>query len=233
MGKRSAIMGVLTEVLPADPTGTDVMRLMIANHVLDTLHHHMDLSVAPEVKAIERHSFVEDSFFTLFLLATGSLKEGLNAYKTLGHWLTDIERRAKSVDRKNDENVLVPRPSRVMLDKIVQNKESEEMKVIDRFRNDAAFHFQRKPISEVLRGIDPTESAIVEVWEMKDAMPMRFTAPMALHAAAAFGTPDQAQWKRDIEIVRSVMSLFYDLTSHYIAEFLFQAGCRLVEIRDD
>jgi len=142
----------LGKVFPADCRHADILRLMIAKNVIDTLHRCMDSINNGDLDDRTDIEFIQSGTHSLMLLALSVLKEGLDTIRLLAEsgWFEEIENfwKTNQIGKAEIESAMALK-GQVLA--IVETKSEANKFIKDSLRNNAGFHFPRKATKEFLK----------------------------------------------------------------------------------
>lgn len=210
------VKGSWTRCLGADlPKRHAVAVLMAAFNAIDTIHRAMArIDASGEVDEYTRARDRGDRL-RLFLIAIGYLKEASHSFRDLGPEI------ARAIKKQDDEALTedLATAARLLKDG------SGLWKAIDRLRNDAAFHFQRKPLIQAIELIDQGPSQILAITRHSGGQfRTRFVLADAAVAIAAGMPADKEEMATLMSDLSDAMRSFLGTTAVFLAEHMGEHG---------
>ena len=208
-GKWSRILG------PGNPKREQALVLMAAVNAIDTIHRAMaHVPHAAGANAFEK-ARDQGASIRFFLIAVGYLKEAAQSFRDL---LPEIR---SAVKKANDPALSICLSNAVSL--LDQN--GPLWAAIKTLRDDAAFHFQRKPLMKALARLSDEESQRLAVLQRtEDEYGHRFVLADVVTVLAAGIPVDKDQMAELMGNVREAMNGFLNVSVALLAHELTASG---------
>ena len=205
MNDKIIYSGPVKNVFPADDKHADILRLMIAKNVLDTLHRCIHAIDCGSLDGRSDANYFRAGISSLMLLSCGVLKEGIDSFAELHTegWFKDIANFMQSNICNNQTDYFLG--LQYEIDNIA-DKQSDTYRLLkDCLRDRAGVHFPRKPAKDYLQIAAEQDVFLYESADLGDG---KFAHRHLLADEAQSWMAFQGKWKSEEEMRRDLENKF-------------------------